>query len=96
MHAKLHAHIYGVTVSFLKDAKNKAADTRAQRAIDEGRTILFITQKHSTSGWDLSGDAEVIEATEALGWRLERMSHFMDTGGVNKTAGVYQFRRDPV
>lgn len=77
----------------MKDGKSKAADTRAQRAIDEGRKILFIVQRHGTSADALSGDAEVIEATEAVGWQLERMSHYMDTSLANKTACVYQFRR---
>lgn len=77
-----------------KDAKVAATDKRAQRAIDEGRTILFLSERHRNTDDGMAGDAECVEAAEALGWKLERMSHLMgENVGKNALVSVYQFRR---
>jgi acyl-CoA hydrolase len=80
-------------MGMLKQAKVDTAAVRAARAKHEGRSVLLVSQLHG--GADLSGDAEVIEQVESQGWRLENMSHVMNTAGLNKLEAVYLFRLVP-
>lgn len=71
--------------AFTKKGRSSAAAERAQRAIDEGRNILIHMVPYA--------EAEQIEAIEELGWKLEHMSAFWATTGLNGPVIMFLFRR---
>jgi L-fucose isomerase-like protein len=75
------------------DAQRVAAE--AHRAMSEGRRVFLarINLRMSDVGstGTVPGAAEIIEAVESLGWRLEQMS-FVSTVDLNGTEGYYLFR----
>lgn len=75
-------------MGFLKEAKATIAAKHATRALEEGRSVLLFNMdvpRNKVEGTPVSGVAEQIEAIEAVGWYLDRMS-FSD-------GGYFLFRR---
>jgi hypothetical protein len=81
-------------MGWVKEAKSNALATEAQRAIEEGRTIFTPrlnagNTAHGFSG-SIAGWAEMIEAVEECGWRLE---HWAASEHDGRPVGLPLFRR---
>jgi hypothetical protein len=72
-------------MGFLKDTKANMLTTEATRARAEGRSVFvpLLNTPTATSGMSgsISGWAEMIEAVESAGWRLDQWSVSTDTNG---------------
>lgn len=72
-------------MGIFKDAKSNMLTTEAERAIAEGRTVYVPKLNTPATAAGLSGAvpgwAEMIEAVEAVGWRLDQWSVSEDTKG---------------
>lgn len=84
-----------VRMGFIKDNKTSVVHTQATRARAEGRTV-FVARLNTPaldSGFtgSLAGVAEMIEAVEAAGWRMENMSYSQDKHG-KAAEGYFMFR----
>jgi hypothetical protein len=78
-------------VGIIKDAKANVVRNEAERAIKEGRNV-FATRLEA--GWassgvsgSISGMAEMIEAIEGIGWRME---HFSAVGDGSKALAIFR------
>jgi hypothetical protein len=75
-------------MGLFKDTKAAMLGTEAKRALKEGRTVFTpmlntpLTQSSSMQpSGSISGWAEMIEAIEGEGWRLDQWSVSCDTKG---------------
>lgn len=66
-------------MGLIKDVKTSAAAQHAARAAQEGRTVFLyrfdIPATSSGFSGPVSGAAEVIEAAERQGWRLDNFAY---------------------
>jgi hypothetical protein len=72
-------------VGFIKDTKAQNLGTEAKRAVEQGRTVFAPKlntpmSQHNMSG-AIAGWAEMVEAVEAQGWRLDQWSVAIDNKG---------------
>jgi hypothetical protein len=69
----------------IKDAKANTVRSEAERALKEGRSIytpkLNTPMTHGGLSGSIPGWAEMIEAVEGVGWRLDRWSVSTDQRG---------------
>ena len=82
-------------MGFIKKSREARAESvakEAREAADDGRKV-FLWRSEKFVARATGGDAEVIEALEEDGWRLDHMSFYFDTRGLNAAVGVYLFRR---
>ena len=77
---------------FKSISKENVAAANAKKAWDEGRRF-YLYEAGSPLSSAVMGVAEALEAVEAIGWRLEHMSHVWSTTMGNHTIGYYLFRR---
>lgn len=81
-------------MGFLKDVKSNKIAGEAQRAIQEGRSVFLarinVGMTDAGMSGSVTGAAEIIEAIESTGWRLDQMSYAQD--GKGKPEGYYLFR----
>ena len=63
-------------MGWLKDAKAEAAAKHAARALEEGHRVLLMRIDVKST----SGDAEMIEAVEDVGFTLDKMTGYGQTG----------------
>lgn len=86
---------YGDRMGFIKDVKSNKIAGEAQRAIAEGRSVFLarinVGMTDAGMSGSVTGAAEIIEAIETIGWRLDQMSYAQDNKG--KPEGYYLFRR---
>lgn len=69
-------------MGIIKSVKQNMVATEAERAVNEGRMVFTPmlntpASQHTMSG-SVAGWAEMIEAVEAKGWRLEQWSVSLD------------------
>jgi hypothetical protein len=79
-------------MGLMKDVKTSTAGKDAARAVAQGRQV-FVFQfdfAYSHTTQSVSGAAEVIEAIEAQGWRMDQMAVHP---GVKNGAMIMTFRR---
>ena len=77
-------------MAFLKEGRAKVAAQHAERAREEGRSVLVFllnVPMGTAEGTPISGVAEQIEAIEAQGWFLASLD------GFNAKSMVALFRR---
>ena len=72
-------------MGIIKDAKSNMLATEAQRAVSQGQTIfapmLNAPATHHMMSGAVPGWAEMIEAVEGCGWKLEHWSVAADQKG---------------
>lgn len=72
-------------MGLMKTIKTNTATADAARARTEGRTVYVhrfgMPNLNSSVSSSVPGAAEVIEAIEAAGWRLEHMAHNAEDRG---------------
>ena len=81
-------------MAFVKDLKVSSASTDAKRAAEEGHSVFVfkfgMPNLNSAVSTSVSGAAEVIEAIEAAGWRMQ---DFALNSDVKRGQMVMVFRR---
>ena len=83
-------------MGIIKRAKSGTAAAHAEVAAEQGRTVLLyrFNVPASSSGWSgpIAGAAEVIEAIEEYGWRLDNFA--FDRAQSSNGGVLLLFRRD--
>ena len=80
-------------MGFLKGtSKAELAADEAQQAWDDGRQF-HILETGSSFRSATAGVVEALETVEAIGWKLEHVSHVWSTDMSNHAIGYYLFRR---
>lgn len=73
-------------------SKEELGSAEAQKAWDAGRRF-FLWEAGSSFRSATAGVAEALESIEAIGWKLDQMSHVWSSSGGNHAVGYYLFRR---
>jgi len=73
-------------------SKAELGSDDAQKAWDTNQ-MFFLWEAGSSFRSATKGVAEALEAIEAVGWRLEHMSHVWSDTMANHAVGYYLFRR---
>jgi hypothetical protein len=82
-------------MGFIDRVKSGKIAGEALRAVEEGRSVFVarinVGMTDAGMSGSVTGAAEIIEAVESVGWRLDRMSYTTDKKG--SPEGYYLFRR---
>lgn len=82
-------------MGFIDRVKSSKISDEAERAASQGRTVFLarinVGMTDAGMSGTVTGAAEIIEAVEAVGWRLDQMSYTNDAKG--KPEGYYLFRK---
>jgi hypothetical protein len=73
-----------------KDSPLKRVEGQAREAYEQGRQVFIF---EAGNRFPTEGLAEAIEAIEAIGWRLEHVSHVSSVRSPGHPIGYYLFRR---